>query len=241
PRTVEGNLGNLSIVYNWLKNTCKVVASNPFESVKPPKADKDRPRVVSVGEKKAFFGWLSKRWDRWRLPILFLEVKAAIGCRIGELAAATRGQLSDGRIRFTSDTTKGRKERSCRLPVTLYHELEAVAGDQFVFEAFADQLRKVHRARGRENHAKLVNDFSPRQLVNWLQHEAQTYFEATGAEYFKLHNFRGTAMSRARMAGVTESDAAIAFGCSPQTMRQHYLALDEEAIADDVFKKMGAG
>lgn len=43
------------------------------------------------------------------------------------------------------------------------------------------------------------------------------------------------------MSGVTESDAAIAFGCSPQTMRQHYLALDEKEISDDVFKRMQSG
>jgi len=34
---------------------------------------------------------------------------------------------------------------------------------------------------------------------------------------------------------VTEDDAAIAFGCSSQAMREHYLALDEELIADNVF------
>jgi hypothetical protein len=45
-------------------------------------------------------------------------------------------------------------------------------------------------------------------------------------------------MSRARMAGVTESDAAIAFGCAPQTMRSFYLNLDEEKIADDVFTRL---
>ena len=55
---------------------------------------------------------------------------------------------------------------------------------------------------------------------------------------FKLHNFRGTAMSKARMAGVAESDAAVAFGCNPSTMREHYLALDEAAIADKVFSAM---
>jgi hypothetical protein len=29
------------------------------------------------------------------------------------------------------------------------------------------------------------------------------------------------------MAGVRVEDAAIAFACDPETMRQHYLALDE--------------
>ena len=74
------------------------------------------------------------------------------------------------------------------------------------------------------------------RLKNWIQEQARLYFEKTGAEKFKLHNFRGTAMSRARMAGVTEDDAAIAFGCSSQTMREHYLALDEELVADNVFE-----
>jgi predicted phage-related endonuclease len=47
-------------------------------------------------------------------------------------------------------------------------------------------------------------------------------------------------MSRARQAGIGESDAAIAFGCNPSTMREHYLALDETAIADEVFSRLGA-
>ena len=241
PRTVEGNLGNLSILYNWLKNDCKLVSSNPFDGIRPPKTDKQTPRVVTVDEQKKLFSWLSRRWNKWRLPILFLEVKASIGCRIGELARLTANNLEDGHLRFTSDTTKGRKERVCWLPTPLYNELKTVAGPRFVFEAFADQLRKAHTNRGRLNHAKVVKNFSPSQLVNWLQAEAQAYFEKTGATYFKLHNLRGTAMSRARMSGVTESDAAIAFGCSPQTMRQHYLALDEKEIADSVFKRMQSG
>ena len=107
-----------------------------------------------------------------------------------------------------------------------------------MFEAFADQLRAIRRNRGNHHHAKAVRDFSPHRLVGWLQDQLSLYFKETGAERFKLHNFRGTAMSRARMAGVGESDAAIAFGCTPGTMREHYLALDEEAIADGVFERI---
>jgi hypothetical protein len=36
------------------------------------------------------------------------------------------------------------------------------------------------------------------------------------------------------MTGVSYDDAAVAFGCNPQTMRQHYIALDEMAISDRV-------
>ena len=39
------------------------------------------------------------------------------------------------------------------------------------------------------------------------------------------------------MAGVSYDDAAVAFGCNPQTMRQHYIALDEVEISDRVMEK----
>ena len=58
----------------------------------------------------------------------------------------------------------------------------------------------------------------PPRLVNWLQDQSRLYFEETKAKRFRLHNLRGTAVRRARMAGVAESDAAVAFGCNPSTM-----------------------
>ena len=36
-------------------------------------------------------------------------------------------------------------------------------------------------------------------------------------------------------------DAAIAFGCNPQTMRQFYLALDEVEITDEVMDTIQGG
>ena len=61
------------------------------------------------------------------------------------------------------------------------------------------------------------------------------------AKKFKLHNFRGTAMSKALEAGVSYEHAAVAFGCNPATMRQHYIALDEVAISDRVMDKNPVG
>jgi hypothetical protein len=47
-------------------------------------------------------------------------------------------------------------------------------------------------------------------------------------------------MSKAKMAGVSYEDAAIAFGCNPDTMRQHYIALNEVEISDRVMEKVQA-
>ena len=45
-------------------------------------------------------------------------------------------------------------------------------------------------------------------------------------------------MSKARMLGVTYDDAAVAFGCNPETMRRHYLALNEVDITDRVMGRL---
>lgn len=71
--------------------------------------------------------------------------------------------------------------------------------------------------------------------MDWLQHRLIAYREAhKDAAYFRLHNYRGTAMSRARQAGASSDMASIAFGCHPETMRRYYEKLDEVAISDDV-------
>ena len=95
---------------------------------------------------------------------------------------------------------------------------------------------------GKTRYATMVRDFIPRRLVNWLEDRVVEYLEThPKVKKFKLHNFRGTAMSRARMAGVSYDDAAVAFGCNPQTMREHYIALDEVAISDRVMEKIQNG
>jgi hypothetical protein len=45
-------------------------------------------------------------------------------------------------------------------------------------------------------------------------------------------------MSKAQLAGVPEDDAAVAFDCTPATMRQHDLAFGKMKIADRVFSQM---
>jgi hypothetical protein len=241
PRTVENDINNLSIVYgHWFRDTLKIIDSNPFADVEPPRYDKTPPRYIAQDEEQALFKWLTNRWE-WRLPLLFLETKAAIGCRIGELSAALRANLREGRLYFPADATKGREERACLLPPALFGELQAVAGPTHVFERFSEELRAVHRRKGNHQPANAVRDFTPARLKRWIQDEAKNYFDTTKARKFKLHNFRGTAMSKARVAGVSTDDAAIAFDCTVATMQQHYLAFDKARVADEVFSRIQNG
>jgi hypothetical protein len=238
PRTVENDIGNLNTVYgHWFRHALKIIETNPFADVEPPRYDKDQPRYIEGKEQEALFKWIAERWG-WRLPLLFLETEAAIGCRIGELSAALTANLRDGRLLFPADATKGREERACLLPANLFDELRAIAGPTYVFERFSEELRAIYRAKGNRYAANAIKDFTPARVKRWIQDEAKTYFEKTKAARFKLHNFRGTAMSKARLAGVPEDDAAVAFDCTPETMRQHYLAFDKTKVADRVFERM---
>jgi integrase len=236
PYTVRGDLNELTIIFGkWFGETLKILATNPFAEVVPPKVDKLEPRLVTAEEHGQFLSWLMKGWPDWRTPLLFLEIKATIGCRIFELASLPTSNLENGRVMFEATTAKGRKTRRSKLPAALYEELRAVAGPTYAWERFPEQLREVYVRRGRPNIAKCVGDFDPKRMVNWFQDRLVEYRKAhPKARRYKLHNLRGTAMSKAKEAGVAYDAAAIAFGCHPETMRAHYVKLDETAIADAV-------
>lgn len=234
--TVRSDINALRVIYRkWWIKIAKIVTENPFVDVEFPKVDKQPPRVLLNSEMNDFFNWLLNRWCGWRLPVWFLEVKGLVGCRITELASIHSSGLKDGRIKFEAITTKGRKQRSVKIPSSIYHELKKQAGRNHVFGNFSKQLRAIHIKRGKPNHAKCVRDFTPNRLKSWLQKQKTLYLKTNPEiKQFKLHNFRGTAMSKARMAGISYDDAAVAFGCHPETMRKHYISVDELEITDRV-------
>lgn len=244
--TVAGNINKLGVIWRkWLIKQCDLVSENPWQEVEQPKTDDLRPQILSANDEARFFGWLTDRWDGWLLPVLLLRVKAAIGCRLLELCTARTADLQEGRLHFESRSCKGRKARQSKLPVDLYEEVRSIAGPTFLWERFPEGLRTVYRNRGKHRHALAIKDFSPVRLKRWIQNEKDEYLWAHEGDptvrHFKLHNLRGTAMSRAKQAGATYDRASIAFGCHPETMRRHYLQLDETAISDAVFDQIQSG
>lgn len=240
PRTVAGNIGNLSIIWaKWFRDELGILDHNVWDAVELPKLDKPTPRFIEPEEEQAFLTWLSHRWDGWRLPVLVLEVKGLIGCRVLELCAVRSSAFRDGRLTFEAVTTKGRKTRKAKLPEAICQELETLAGPVYLWERYSEQLREFHRKKGNNNHAKCVKDFLPQRLKRFLQNEVAEYCQAhPDARPFTLHDFRGTAMSTAKKAGVTYDEAAITFGCHPETMRRHYIVIDEVAISDGVLERV---
>ena len=120
------------------------------------------------------------------------------GCRIGELAKTPKDNLRDGRLYFEAVTTKGRKQRAVKLPPAIYEELKKRCGPTFVFERFADGLRAFHQKRGKTRTPRWSRVHSS-PVGEWLEEQTKEYSRHNPkAKKFKLHNFRGTAMSRAQ-------------------------------------------
>ncbi len=234
PRTLDSRLRKLRVIWGcWFIKELELVTANPWEDVTPPKLDKLTPRYLTPEEIKDFFGWLTERWQGWRLPVLFFTVKSFIGNRILELCSLRSEQLQEGRVVFPPDEAKGRKERRAILPPEVFAELRA-AGKSFVWESFPAQLLERLTALGKP-HTRLLPDFCPVRLKRWLQDEIDDYCKGhPEVKRFSAHAFRKRAMTEAWRLGIHPEKAAIAFGCNVRTMMAHYVAMDETATADEV-------
>jgi hypothetical protein len=146
--------------------------------------------------------------------------------------------LLDGSIVFTSDTMKGRKTRVAPLSDDLFTALSKIKGKTFLWERYPGELKNAIKAKGWPTH-QLRLDFDPERMAAWVA-TLFADFNANHPEQPRLtsHQFRKRAFTMAKVAGVDSRDAAIAFGCNPDTMAKHYVGVDETQIASAVAKKL---
>jgi integrase len=248
--TIKGDLSTLRAVFGkWLVRECGLLKENPFANVKPPRCDEPEVRIVTAEETEALFDWFATRWNNWRLPAVYLEVAALVGWRASEIASMREDDiLADGHIRVLAESSKTRKHKYGWLPKELHDELKTCAAGGYAFGRYADELRRLLMLwKGRPNHAARVRDFAPHRFVAWMQDELQRFHEdqqtaenelaakeerkPVTLESFTLHDFRRTAITGMQMAGVSEKEASIQVGCTPEVMRRHYERLDGMAIA----------
>lgn len=243
PYTVGGNINKLSVIWSkWFIDKCKLLTQDdPWEDIEKPKADEPEPRYIEPEEEKAFFAWLNRRWDGWRLPALFFTVTGLVGRRLLQMCSLPSTCLVDGRIVFPPEFNKSRKPEYARLPEAVFQELEAMKGPTYLWERYSEQLNAIYRKRGQRKYAQ-CRDFRPERLKRWLQNEITDYNKENegkpGFVPFTAHNFRDTAMTRAWDADIDLDRAAIAYGCNRETMKKHYIRKEALAVADAVFEKI---
>jgi integrase len=235
---VAGLIGGLSALWQkWLIDDLKLAAENPWKDVEPPKADKLPVRHATDEMVGHFYGWLAGRFGEWHFPKLFLSVKAYTGCRLMDLCSLRSAQLAFGRLVFPADTAKGRKERRVPLPDDLFASLDGFTGGTWLWENYLPGLRAALRARGWPTH-QLAAEFSPRRLYYWVETLFSDYQAANPDRHLTSHMFRKRAFTLAWEAGIDMRQASVAYGCNVDTLMKHYVAMDEQAVTDEVFGRM---
>jgi integrase len=235
---VAGLIGGLSALWQkWFIDDLKLPIDNPWRDVAPPKADKLPVKYADDDVIEHFYGWLAERFGEWPFAKLFLSVKAYTGCRLMDLCSLRSAQLKAGRLIFPADTAKGRKERRVPLPDDLQAALESFKGPTWLWENYLPGLVAALQAKGWPTH-QMVAEFSPKRLYYWMETLFADYQTANPGRRLTSHMFRKRAFTLAWEAGIDMRQASIAYGCNVDTLMKHYVAMDEQAVTDDVFGRM---
>ena len=237
---VAGLLVGLSSLWQkWFVEDLRIATANPWKEIDPPKADRLPERFATDEQIEHFYQWVAKRFGDWEFPKLFLSAKAYTGCRLLDLCSLKSIQLRNGRLIFPADLTKGRKERAVPLPKELFDSLDRFKGAMWLWENYLPGLLAAITAKGWPRH-QLNPEFSPQRLYSWIETLFAEYRKANQeAPLLTTHMFRKRAFTMAWKAGVDARRAAIAYGCNVDTLMQHYVYLDEQAVTDEVFARMG--
>jgi hypothetical protein len=83
---------------------------------------------------------------------------------------------------------------------------------------------------------QLKGEFSPQRLYFWIETLFADYRKAyLDRPVLTIHMLRKRAFTMAWQAGIDPRRAAVAYGCNVDTLMQHYVLMDEQAVTDEVF------
>ena len=222
----------------WFIDKLGICPGNPWQRVEPPKTDKIEVKVIEDDTLTDFLNWLDERFQGWEFPRLFLETKAVTGCRLMDLCSVESSQLRDGRLQFKPEQTKGRKARSIPLPDDLAKRLDAIKGKTYLWESYPSGLKAAVEKMKQPTH-RIKPDFVPKRLYHWIETLFLDYGDANPDKpKIHSHQLRKRAFTAAWQNNVDPRKAAIAYGCNVDTLMKHYVALDEQAVTDEVTKQL---
>jgi integrase len=205
----------------------KLLADNPWESVTFAKVDRKLPESPDETVLVEFFQFVKARYPGWDLPILFLQIKCLIGCRLMDLCSARSNQLKNGVLELDPAQLKTRDFRRVELSKELYRALDKVKGETYLWECFGEQYRQLLKARGSWSRSSRVG-YSPEALATFVMKLFRAFQKATGKK-LRSHMLRRRAITLLYAEKVPVEVAARMLGMDAQTARMYYLDMDKVA------------
>ena len=145
-KTVENAVRRLTGLWNKLI-AMGYATANPWLTVPRPTVPKVPVSIPAEDTVTAFMKWVKARYPGWELPVLFVQVKALIGCRTMDLCSVRSEQLKGGKLTITAGQDKTHRQRTAPLPADLSHKLEAVKGPTYLWESYTADARTHRPAR----------------------------------------------------------------------------------------------
>ncbi len=208
----------------WLKEL-KMVKDNPWLAVAYAKVDRKRPEAPDEDVLLQFFQFVKDRYPNWEMPILYLQTKCLLGCRLMDLCSVRSDQLRNGAIHLDPEQLKARDFRRVELPPKLYRALDELKGTEYLWERFPEQYRQCREAQGRRV-GRLLTVFSPKALATFVRSLFRLFQKTTGKK-LKSHMLRKRAITLLFAEGISAEVAARMLGMDAQTARRYYLDMDK--------------
>lgn len=224
-RSFNSNLRQARAIWGkWLKEL-KIVKDNPWLAVADAKVDRKPPEAPDESVMVQFFQFVKDNHPNWDMPILFLQTKCLLGCRLMDLCSVRSDQLRNGALHLDPEQLKACNFRRVPLPANLYRALDDLKGETFLWERFPEQFRQCREAQGRRI-GRLVMEFSPKNFASFILDLFTNFQKATGQK-LKSHMLRKRALTLLFAEGVSAEVAATMLGMDVQTARRYYLDMDK--------------
>lgn len=215
-----------SIWSKWFKEL-KMAGPNPWKSVAFAKVDKKTPEAPDEDVLVEFFQFVRNRYPGWDMPILFLQTKCLVGCRLMDLCSLRSDQLRHGALIFGSENLKTRDFRRVPLPPNLYRALDDLKGETFLWERYPEQCYACLTAQGKHRAAvRLHMQFTPKNFSEFIVKLFRWFQKATGKR-LRSHMLRKRAITLLFAEGVPAQVAAKMLGMDVQTAQKYYLDMDK--------------
>jgi integrase len=232
--TVRAILRKLSALWNKHFKELGYIKVNVWDAVNPPPQTKKKPLVPTDEVIEHFNQWVSTRYPDWKMLRLFVDTKAHTACRTLDLCQLRSNQLREGRLCFEANQTKGRADRSIRLPENLYRSLEAIKGKVYLWESYVDDVARFRPVRSGN-----PSTFDPSNLYWTISNIFKEYNEQyPDRARLTPHAFRRRAITLMTELSGSSDAAASAAGVDPQTARKHYLDAKQAFNNDELFKRL---
>jgi hypothetical protein len=202
----------------WLK-PLGLVTDSPWAHVFYPRLDKALPYVPDDEVVAEFFQFVKNKYPNWPMPLLFIQTKALLGCRLLDLCSVPSRNLKNGSLSLDPDELKARDFRRIVLPEQLYRDLDALKGPTYLWERFPEDNSAFLKAQGITSEPK---PFRVRSLYLFIGNLFNRFQKKTGHR-LNSHMLRKRAITKLYLQGIPVEQAAKLVGMDIRTAWRFYL------------------